>query len=223
MTATLHDERFVVITASKTQVTGKRLILATGVFDVLPKIDGMPERWGKSVFVCPFCDGWEVRDQRIAVYGKGRDAVELAQELHGWTNDLIVCVERDDLTDQDRRWIGAARAALRVGTIVALTGTDCSPIGLSFQSGAGDECQALFISAPLRQHSPLFADLGCTIGADGNVVVDEHSRTSVPGCYAAGDAVTARHQIVISAASGAEAAITLNCNLLEQEALELAG
>jgi thioredoxin reductase len=214
-------DTFTLSIASGATVVGKRLIIASGVFDQLPRVDGLAERWGKSIFVCPFCDGWEVRDQRIAVYGKGRDAVELAQEIHGWTTDLIICIQRDDLTDQDRLWIGAAGARLRVGTLRALFGPNLSPMKMLFENGDEESCEALLISAPLRQHSPLFAALGCEIGSDGLVVVDSQSLTTVAGCYAAGDAVTARHQIVISAASGAAAAISLNSNLLEAEAHEL--
>jgi thioredoxin reductase len=221
LSVTSGAETFALSVASGATVVGKRLLMATGVFDQLPKVDGLAERWGKSIFVCPFCDGWEVQDQRIAVYGKGRDAVELAQEIHGWTTDLIICVQRDDLTDQDRLWISAAGALLRVGTLRALFGPNVSPMKMLFENGDEESCDALFISAPLRQHSPLFAALGCEISSDGSVVVDSHSLTTVAGCYAAGDAVTARHQIVISAASGAAAAISLNSSLLEAEAREL--
>jgi thioredoxin reductase len=200
---------------------GKRLLMATGVFDDVPKIDGIKERWGRSIFVCPYCDGWEVRDQRIAVYGKGRDAVELAQELRGWSADLIVCMERDDLTARDRRWIKASKVMLKCSKVQALSGPLHSPITIIFEDGEELTCQSMFISAPLHQHSPLFAELGCKIGADGLVVVDANSLTTVAGCYAAGDAVTKRHQIIVSAASGAAAAINLNSNLLDAEARAL--
>lgn len=214
--AVKDGDRFVITTVQGQAYAGKTLLLATGVFDELPDVGGLAERWGRSVFVCPFCDGWEVRDRRIAAFGPGREAVELGQELYGWSKDLIICVERDDLTDRDRRWIAAANVALKVGKLEALSGSDPETI-LKFADGDAVTCRALFISAPLRQHSPLFAKLGCRIGDDGLVVVDEHARTSVPGCYAAGDCVTLRHQVLIAAASGAAAAITLSCNLLESE------
>lgn len=213
---------FVVTLKSGKTYAGRRLLMATGVFDQLPDINGLAERWGKSVFVCPFCDGWELRDRRIAVYGGGRDAVELAQELHGWTTDLIVCAERDDLAPRDRRWIKASQSVLKIGKLTALSGPAASPLVMTFTDGENLGCHAMFISAPLHQNSPLFKALGCKIGADGLVVVDAHSHTSVSGCYAAGDSVTKRHQVIIAAASGASAAITANCDLLEEEAQALA-
>jgi thioredoxin reductase len=93
---------------------------------------------------------------------------------------------------------------------------------MTFADGENLGCHALFISAPLQQHSPLFKALGCKIGADGLVVVDAHAHTSVRGCYAAGDSVTKRHQVIIAAASEALAAITASCDLLEEEAKEFA-
>jgi thioredoxin reductase len=218
--ATAMGKSFAVTVASGATVVCTKLLLATGVFDELPDIDGLRDRWGKSIFVCPFCDGWEVRDKPVAVYGAGRDAVELAQEIYGWTKDLTVCIKRDDLTDNDHLWIKAAHVALKVGELEAISGSSEANV-LTFEDDSETVCAALFLSAPLRQHSPLFKTLGCQVGDDGLIAVDAQSRTSVPGCYAAGDSVTVRHQVVIAAASGAAAAITLNCNLLEAEAAEL--
>ncbi len=215
------DGGFAVTLASGATFAGKTLLLATGVFDDVPPITGMRERWGKSIFVCPFCDGWEVRDQRIAVYGKGRDAVELAQEIRGWTTDILVCAERDDLTGEDRAWIAASASLLHIGALVELSSAPAGGDTLTFADGTQHECKALFVSTPVRQHSPLFGELGCTIGEDGLVVVDAHGATNVPGCYAAGDAVNKHHQLVIAAASGSLAAITLNCHLLTDEAKAL--
>ena len=222
-TAAKHGECFSVDLSHGETAIGKRLLLATGVFDVLPEIDGLRERWGRSVFVCPFCDGWELRDQRIAVFGPGREAVELAQELHGWTTDLVICMEADNMTDHDRRWIGASGAALCVAPIRAIADAGTG-IELAFADVhvAAVRCDALFLSAPLRQHSPLFAALGCKISADDRIEVDANWHTSISGCYAAGDSATKRHQIIVAAASGAEAAITINCNLLDAEASALA-
>ena len=212
---------FTMTVSPEASFAGRTLLLATGVFDEMPPITGLQERWGKSIFVCPFCDGWEVRDQRIAVYGKGREAVELAQEIRGWTTDIVVCAERDDLTDEDRAWIDASGSHLHIGTLIKLSSAPDGGDTLTFADGTQDECKALFLSAPVRQHSPLFGELGCTIGSDGLVVVDAHGATNVTGCYAAGDAVNKHHQLVIAAASGSLAAIALTCHLLAEEAKAL--
>jgi len=84
---------FSVTLESGKRFVGKRLLLANGVRDKLPDIENLTDFWGRSVFVCPFCDGWEFRDRKIGIYGKTNDAIELAQELHGWTKKITVCSE----------------------------------------------------------------------------------------------------------------------------------
>ncbi len=213
---------FVVTTTSAARARGKRLLLTTGMFDDLPAVDGLAERWGRSVFTCPFCDGWEMQERRFAVYGAGREAVELAQELRGWTHDIVVCAQRDDLVARDRRWIDASGAALNVGRLQRITGPDASSIdALCFEDGTRITCDVLFISAPLRQHSSLFASLGCELTELQEIAIDACNQTSHRGCYAAGDAVTSVHQVIVAAASGVRAGIAITSNLLENDAEEL--
>jgi thioredoxin reductase len=216
--AVAAGDGFTVTDRSGATHRAKKVLLATGVFDELPDVPGLQDRWGTSIFVCPFCDGWEVRDRLIAVYGKGRESLELAQELRGWSSRLIVCADVDVLTADDKLWIAASKSRLKIGKLVAITGPGNR---LCFEDADEITCDALFLTAPLRQHSPLFAALGCAVDGEGLIVVDEHFRTSVPGCFAAGDAVTPRHQVIIAAASGAAAASTISCNLLESEAASL--
>lgn len=213
-----EDSRFVVSTQSMRRYFGRRLLLATGMFDDLPPMDGLATRWGRSAFNCPFCDGWEVQDRRIAAYGDGRQAVGLAQELHGWSKDLVVCPDRDDLTAQDRAWIEASGAVLHIGRIQALQGPDAGIERIVFEDGSNIECDVLFICARLRQHSPLFASLGCVLNETHEIAVDACNQTSHPGCYAAGDAVTSVHQVIVAAASGVRAAIGITESLVEADA-----
>ncbi len=190
--------------------------------DQLPPVEGLAERWGRSVFVCPFCDGWEVRDERIAVCGSGREAVGLAEELYGWSHDLVVCPDRDDLTARDRAWIAASGVTLHVGRLRRLVGARGSLEQVEFADGGQVACSAAFVSAPLRQHSPLVRSLGCALTATCEIAIDSTNQTSVRGCYAAGDAATTVHQVVVAAASGARAAIGITGDLLQEDADALA-
>jgi thioredoxin reductase len=208
---------FLVTTATGDERIGRRLLITTGVFDALPALDGLPERWGRSVFVCPFCDGWEVQERRIAVSGRGREAVELAQELSGWTRDLVVAPDRDDLTAADHAWIAGSGSTLHVGELQRLIGPDGTLERIAFADGAEIACDVLFISAPLRQHSPLFRSLGCELTPDGAIAVDACAQTTHRGCYAAGDSVTSLHQVIVAAASGVRAAISIANDLLADE------
>ncbi|HEY6450313.1 MAG TPA: NAD(P)/FAD-dependent oxidoreductase [Candidatus Cybelea sp.] len=217
-----NDSRFVVSAQSGARFFGRRLLLATGMFDDLPPVDGLAERWGRSAFNCPFCDGWEVRDRRLAAYGRGREAVGLAQELRSWSNALVVCPERDDLTPLDRAWIEASGAILHIGQIRALQGPGTMLERITFEDGSAIECDVLFICAPLRQHSPLFASLDCLLTEAREIAVDACNQTSHHGCYAAGDAVTSVHQVIVAAASGVRAAIGITESLVDADAKAIA-
>jgi len=221
--AGVDGDGFAVVRATGETDRARRLLIATGVIDVLPEVDGLRERWGRSVFVCPFCDGWEFQDRRIAVAAPGREAIELAQELAGWSHDLIVCPSSDCLTAADRAWIAASGAQLHVGSLARLCGPGAELESIAFDDGSSVACDVLFVSAPLRQHSPLFALLGCALTSDRAIAVDSGYQTSVAGCYAAGDAVTSVHQAIVAAASGARAAIAITSDLLAEDALRLAG
>ncbi len=204
--ATLDGERY----------TAKRILLATGVYDALPEIDGLRDAWGQTAFVCPYCDGWEMRGKRIAVVANGGKAVELAQELHQWTHDIIVCTQGDaTLSSEQRRWIDATGATLVTSALQRVHSTGGQIESIEFD-GRTERCGALFLSAPLRPRYPLVDMLGCTV-RDGQIETDTNGRTSVAGVYAAGDAVTAVHQVVLAAASGVCAAMGINEDALKED------
>lgn len=202
----------------------KRLLLATGVCDALPDIEGLKPLWGRSVFVCPYCDGWEMRDRRIGALGKGRRAVELAQELRQWSRDIFACLEGvDDLTSADRRWLAATNTTTRSLPVKRLHGIGPTLRYVEFDDGMRERCDALFLTAPLRQHCAIATQIGCALTADGAIAADARGRTSVPGCFAAGDAMTNVHQVALAAASGVVAAMAINEALLKEEIAQAAG
>jgi thioredoxin reductase len=218
-----NGTEFVVVTDDGTRYSGRRLVLATGVYDAIPPIEGIAERWGRSVFVCPYCDGWEMRGKRLAIIGNGHKAVELAQELRQWSSDLVVCTQEiDDLTPEDRRWLAATHAVIRSAAVRRI-GSESQAQQINFADGMQESCDAIFLRAPLRQRYPLVDMLGCNVRADGEIDVDGLGRTSVPGCYAAGDAVTAVHQVALAAASGVCAAMGVNEDLVTEEVRGLIG
>lgn len=212
---------FVVQCVDGETVTASRLLLATGVCDALPAISGIADLWGRSVFVCPYCDGWEVRDKRVGVLARGRRAVALAQELRQWTSDLVVFFDgEDDLSADDRCWIREAGCETRIDRVVRLDADGGRIHAVATDDGSATAVDALFLSAPLRQRCPVSLMLGCRVTDDNEIAIDACGRTSVPGCYAAGDAVTYLHQVVLAAASGVRAAIGINDDLTEQQAAD---
>lgn len=220
---TKTNDEFIARCTDGREYRARTAVIASGLCDNLPEIEGLPELWGKSVFTCPYCDGWEFRDKPIATLGTTRTSIELAMELYGWTHDIVVCSHLETpVSAEERAWAEASAVRVKDANIRRLHGNGNGDLHeIEFEDGERIRRDALFLSAPLRQACGLPESLGCAITTQGSIAVDPEYRTSVEGCYAAGDAVTHLHQIAISVASGARAAITLNNDLLSEEARRL--
>lgn len=195
----------------------RKLLLATGVCDTLPQIAGLSDFYGRSVFHCPYCDGWEVRDRSIAVYGSGRAGTGLALELTAWTNTLVVCTDGGEVEQRDRERLTAAGIALRGEPIARLEGTADKLERIVFTDGPPHTCAAMFFSTGSRQRSDLPEKLGCVFTEKGAVATGDYETTNVPGLYVAGDASRLIHLAIVAAAEGAQAAFAINTALLKED------
>ncbi len=214
-------DRFTLQLQNGDTVRARRIMFATGMFDDLPRITGIKALWGKRIFVCPFCDGWEFRDQRMAVIGNTRSALELAQELWDWSHDLVVCsLSKTPIPHALRQWQAVAHVDVIESPPTSIHEQNGNVV-IECQAGETTQCDVVFISAPLKQHSDLPRKIGCRITERETIAIDAKNRTSVPGCYAAGDCVTKYHQIVFAAASAARAAIAINEEFYESDAQAL--
>ena len=208
---------FEVTLATGEQVVARKLLLATGVHDALPDVGAFEEFYGRSVFHCPYCDGWELRDQPLAVYGRGRHGIGLALELTAWSADLVLCTDgAAELDDGDRQRLARHRIALREERIARLEGRDGILERVVFDSGAALPRRAMFFSNGQHQASPLASQLGCEFTAKGAVRTGDYETTRVPGLYVAGDASRLVQLAIVAAAEGAEAAFAINTALLHE-------
>jgi len=202
--------------ADGVRVTTRRLLLATGMVDLLPEIDSLTQLWGQGVYPCPYCDGWEHRDQPIAVYANGAAGVHLSLLLSLLSADVILCSGGPaTLTEDDRRRLAARGIAIREEPIVRIEGGPHALEAVVFATGETLPRRALFLRAGQRQRSDLPHQLGCAFTEDGFVKVDGQGRTSVPGVSAAGDMTRMMQQVMIAAADGLIAASALNADLLD--------
>lgn len=196
----------------------RKLLLATGVVDDVPRIAGVDALYGKSVHHCPFCDGWEVRDQPIAVYGRGKPGLGLALEMTLWSRDLTLCTDGPaELEDDDRARLRRNDIALREERIQCLEGEDGVLQRIVFANGDVLARRALFFKTGFRQHSDLAAKLGCELTDKQAVTTGQYAITKVPGLYVAGDASLAVQLAVVAAAEGAQAAFAINTALLKED------
>lgn len=196
----------------------RKLLLATGVVDELPLLDGLDALYGVSVWHCPHCDGWEARDQPLAVYGRGEQGVGLALELTLWTRDLVLCTDGPaELSEHERGRLARHAIALREERIVRLEGAAGSLERIVFEHGEPLARVGMFLACGRREHSELAARLGCDFTKSGTVRTGEYETTCVPGLFVAGDASRRPQLAIVAAAEGATAAFAINTQLLKED------
>jgi thioredoxin reductase len=193
------------------------VLLATGVIDVLPVIDGLPELFGRSVHHCPHCDGYEYAGKPIGVYGQAGFGVEAALAMLAWSDDVVLFTDTRPLGSADRRRCEELGIVVREERVVRLDGHDGQLERVVLDGGSAVARVALFLVAGQREQSDLAKMLGCEIDAFGVVVADEHEVTRVPGVYVAGDASIGEQLVVVAAAQGAIAATKIHASLWEED------
>ncbi|MBI0537432.1 NAD(P)/FAD-dependent oxidoreductase [Roseomonas sp. KE2513] len=198
--------------------TSRKLLLATGVADALPEVEGFAEIYGRSAFHCPYCDGWEHRDQPLAAYGRGAAGKGLALELTAWSRDLVLCSDGSvELPQDDLDRLARNGIDLREERIARLEGHDGVLERVRFETGEALPRRALFFASGERQASDLAQRLGCTLTSRGDVETGRYETTSVPGLHVAGDASRRVQLAVVAAAEGAMAAFSINTVLLKED------
>ena len=224
---------FEVVIEDGTLVRARKLVLATGVVDELPEEPGFEELWGRGVYHCPYCHGWEVRDRPLAVLNPGEGAAERAAFIRNWSRDLVLLTDGPaNLGEEGRRALRALDISLREERISHLEGDPVGAAGglrrIHFEDGSSLEREGLFYVPPQHQGSELAQMLGCEIGpmgqAPSGVKSDPTTReTSVAGVYVAGDAGNAVQSALLAAASGANAAFFVNHALVAEEVAAAVG
>jgi thioredoxin reductase len=208
---------FEVELASGDRVRARRLLLAVGVKDELPAVEGLAALWGTRVLHCPYCHGWEVRDEPLAVHLLDRSSVPLMTLLLGLTRDLLVSAEPSAQLSSEERDALAARGVALVEAPLTRVAASQDGLTLEFTDGRTERRRALFLRPPHVIRGPLPGLLGCELTDAGHLRLGQDHQTSVPGVYAAGDAAGPVHQVLAAAASGQQAAMALNRDLAETD------
>lgn len=216
--AVYADTHFAISLADGSCVHARKLLLATGVVDELPPLQGIDLFYGRGVFHCPYCDGWEVRDQPLAIYGKGAPGRQLALELTQWSRDLVLCTDGPtELDEQDLQRLSRHNILVRNERIDRLEGKDGQLEHIVFVNGEELPRHALFFTVLEHQHTDLAARLGSAFTHRGSVRTDDNEHTTVSGLYVAGDASRHVQLAIVAAAEGAEAAFAINTALLKED------
>jgi thioredoxin reductase len=205
------DERFVLELADGTRETARRVLLATGMDYRCPALPGIAERWGRSVFHCPFCHGWEVRDRRLGVLDGSAKGVHRATLLRAWSDDVTLLTDGPaTLEHEDRDALRAAGVAVDERSAVGLRGADATLEAVVFADGSERRLGGLLVPVTLHQRSALARQLGAalTVGplSTETVEVDAKLATTVPGLWAAGDLSAPMPSVANAIAAGSSAA-----------------
>jgi thioredoxin reductase len=207
-------------------VSARRLLVATGLRDELPDVPGLAERWGVDVLHCPYCHGWEVRDQRIGVLATGPGAVHQALLFHQLSQHVTVLAHTAQLTHEQREQFAALGITVIEGIVTHVDADDSGLTGITLADGTRVGLDALVVAPRMVARAELLAPLGLApteVRMDGQVVgtqveADPSGATNVPGVWVAGNLASIHAQVVTSAASGLTAAAAINADLVAEEA-----
>jgi thioredoxin reductase len=193
------------------RLLARKVLVATGVRDHLPDIDGMAECYGVSVHHCPYCDGWEERDRAIAVIGQGASGAGLALGMKTWSDRVVLCTNgRPRLGREHRAQLAAHGVTVVEARLARIEHTAGRAQALIGANGDRVPCDAVFFAAGQTLKSEFLGRLGCEITRKGTVKTDLRGETCVPGLYVVGDASRDVQFVIVAAAEGAKAAVAIN-------------
>jgi thioredoxin reductase len=193
------------------------LLLATGVIDELPAMPGLSACYGTSVFHCPYCDGWEWRERRLAAIGRGSNGGALALSMTTWSPDVVLLTNGRRIAPEIRHRLERNGVRVRVEPVTGLEHQDGMLQAVTFARGEPIERDALFFSAGQHARSPLASHLGCRFTNRGTVRTGTLGNTNETGIFVAGDASRDAQFVVVAAAEGVKAAMAINQALQRQE------
>jgi len=211
--------RFEITIGESERVPTQAVLLATGICDQLPSIPGIQECYGISVHHCPYCDGWEHRDEPLAVIGRGAGACGLSLSLKTWTATVTLCTNGWTPKRQQREQLAAHHVTIRTERIVGLEHDRGRVASLRLEAGEPAECRGVFIACPQAQQAEFAKRLGCEFTRQGTVKTDHRGESCVPGVFVVGDASRDVQFAIVAAAEGAKAGVAINKALQMQAGL----
>lgn len=209
-----NDGDFVIKTTQGASYRTKKILFAVGKKDLPLDINGLTEIYGKSAFVCPYCDGWELRDQSLVIIVSGDKALHMAKVISGWTERYTICTNgSDSLTDEQREELKQHHVTVFDAPIQSINSEEGMVQQVVLNDGTAIPCTGVFFQPKLFTGSELPKTIGCEITESGTVIVDATGKTSVAGVYSAGDAASELYQAITAASLGALSAVSINNEL----------
>jgi thioredoxin reductase len=209
---------FELVANNRETFRARTVILATGLKEILPAVDGIHDFYGKSLFCCPYCEGWERKDRPLVVISEGEHTFHMAKTVWNWSHDLLVCTNgHHSLTSEQQETLRTNGIQVVEDRIAALVGKHGQLERIVFATQGESDREGGFVVTQWFQASPVGTLLGCDMTEQDGIVTDQLGRTTVPGVYAAGEAAGGTpSQLIIAAGEGSKAGAGVNTDLTER-------
>jgi thioredoxin reductase len=213
-----QENGFEIQVQSGEMFTAKKIVFATGITDVMPDIPGFAECWGISAIHCPYCHGYEVRDQKTGILANGEIGLELASLISNWTKDLTVYTNgkptfsKEQISKLQRHKIDIVESEIQ-----RLEHKDGYLNNIIFKEGRVSPLKVLYARLPFVQHSPIAQSLGCELTSEGYLKVDAAHKTNINGVFACGDNTTRMRTVANAVAMGTTTGLMVNRELIDEE------
>jgi len=212
------DKGFEIITDSGAVFTSKKVLFATGVKDLLPEIKGFGECWGISVLHCPYCHGYEVKNEKTTIIANGEMGFEFAKLISNWTKDLRLCTNgKSELSLEQTQILKNHGVQIFEEEIDSFEHSKGYVSNIVFKNGNKVEVKAIYSRPAFEQHCLLPKDLGCDINEQGLLKVDAMQKTNIAGVFASGDCTTQMRSVAIAVSTGSFAGAVINKELIDDD------
>ncbi len=212
------ENGFEIETESGETFEAQKLIFATGIKDNLPDINGFAACWGISVIHCPYCHGYEVRNEKTGIIGNGEYGFEFSTLISNWTKDLTLFTNgTSTLTTEQSEKLERHHIKIVETAIERLEHSDGHLQYIIFKDGTKVEVKAAYTRSPFEQHCPIPETLRCELTEEGYIRINQLHKTSVSGVFACGDNVTRIRTVANAVAMGTTTGMMVNKELIEEK------
>ncbi|UZD24411.1 NAD(P)/FAD-dependent oxidoreductase [Algoriphagus halophytocola] len=217
LSAKKSEQGFQIKTQEGDTFESLKLIFATGIRDILPDIPGLQECWGISVIHCPYCHGYEVRNEKTGILANGDFAFEFGKMITNWTKELTLYTNgKSTLTPEQTEKLISKNVPISEKKISRIIHQDGKIKTLVFQDGSRENITALYAKPDFEQSTPILSELGCALKENGYLEVDQLQRTSFPGVFACGDNINMFRSVAFAVSSGSMAGAACNKDLIDE-------
>lgn len=212
------ESGFAITTKSSEVFTAKKVLFATGIKDLLPTINGFSNCWGISILHCPYCHGYEVKNEKTAIIGNGDFGFEYVKLISNWTKDLKLCTNgKSTLTSEQNEMLNKHKVEIIENEIESFEHENGNIQYIVFKNGEKKAVKAIYHRPLFEQHCPLPGNFGCELNEQGLLEIDFFQQTTVPGIYACGDNCNPARSVAMAVYTGSFAGASINRKLIEED------